>query len=134
MHIRHENKNKSSAASVIRNSMVTLGFLGTVTILCFWLQIFSGQESQVSTHVPLLFVLAVLLISRYTEGYIYGILASMIAVIGVNYAFTYPYFAFDFTITGYPITFIVMLAVALFVSALTTRIKAQEQVHLEAVM
>lgn len=112
--------------------MITLGFLGAATILCFMLQRFAMKDTQVGTHVPLLFVLAVLLISKYTEGYFFGIIASMIAVVAVNFAFTYPYFAFDFTITGYPITFIVMLAVALFVSTMTSQIKAQEQIRLEA--
>ena len=39
-------------------------------------------------------------------------------------------FAIDFTITGYPVTFIAMLAVACSVSALTTQIKKQEQIRL----
>lgn len=51
----------------------------------------------------------------------------MIAVVGVNYVFTYPYFAIDFTITGYPVTFIAMLAVACSVSALTTQIKSRSR-------
>ena len=38
----------------------------------------------------LLFVLAVLFISRLTDGYVYGIVASFSAVLGVNYMFTYP--------------------------------------------
>ena len=54
---------------------------------------------------PLLFVLAILFISRFTEGYIYGIVAAIAAVIEVNYIFTYPYFEFNFTITGYPADF-----------------------------
>ena len=123
---------ESKPKSVLKNIGITVGFLGIVTALCFLLQQFMAEDTQVSTHVPLLFVLAVLMISRYTDGYLYGIFASMIAVVGVNYAFTYPYFAFNFTITGYPITFLVMLAVALFVSTLTTQIKAQEQIRLEA--
>ncbi|MBR2950124.1 MAG: DUF4118 domain-containing protein [Lachnospiraceae bacterium] len=116
----------------VRHSAVTFSFLGAATLICFGLQRFEIEGSQVGTHVPLLYVLAVLLISRYTEGYLYGIVASMISVVAVNYAFTYPYFAFNFTITGYPITFIVLLAVALFVSTLTTQIKEKELIRLEA--
>ena len=37
----------------------------------------------------------------------------------------------NFTITGYPMTFLTMLAVSICVSALTTRIKKQEQIRLE---
>ena len=114
--------------TVIKNSLITAGILGAATGFCFLIQ----EAAESDTHVPLLFVLAVLFISRFTDGYIYGIVASMIAVVGVNYVFTYPYFAIDFTITGYPVTFIAMLAVACSVSALTTQIKKQEQIRLEA--
>ncbi len=113
--------------NIIKNIAITLGILGFVTSFCFLIQPFSESD----THVPLLFVLAVLFVSRLTEGYVYGILASMIAVVGVNYVFTYPYFEINFTITGYPLTFVAMLAVACSVSAMTTRIKKQEQIRLE---
>lgn len=78
-----------------------------------------------------MFVLAVLFVSRFTDGYVYGIVASIIAVFGVNYVFTFPYFKLNFAITGYPLTFVAMLAVACSVSALTTQIKKQEQMRLE---
>ena len=44
---------------------------------------------------------------------------------------TYPYFELNFSITGYPLTFVAMLATAVMVSALTTQIKWQEQIRLE---
>ena len=50
----------------------------------------------------------------------------------MNYAFTYPYFAFNFTITGYPLTFLTMFAVSLVVGMLTERVKRQERVKAEA--
>ena len=49
------------------------------------------------------YVLAVLLISRFTSGYLFGLIAAVLGVIGVNYVFTYPYMAFNFTISGYPL-------------------------------
>lgn len=50
----------------------------------------------------------------------------------VNYIFTYPYFAFNFTISGYPATFISMFATSIMTSAMTTRIKQQERMRSEA--
>lgn len=120
-------KMSETKRSIIKNSLITIGILGAVAAFCFILQQFAGSD----THVPLLFVLAVLFVSRLTDGYVYGILASMIAVVGVNFVFTYPYFEINFTITGYPLTFVVMLAVACSVSAMTTQIKKQEQIRLE---
>ena len=113
---------------LLKNCGITAGVLGLATAVCFVLQNFTAAD----THVPLLFVLAVLFISKYTDGYGYGIAASFIAVVGVNFVFTYPYFALNFTITGYPLTFLVMLAVAVTVSTMTTQIKNQEKVRLEA--
>lgn len=112
----------------LRNILITLTILAAATVICFFLQQSVGTEA----HAPLLFVLAVLFISRFTDGYGYGIFSAMAAVVAVNYIFTYPYFAFNFTITGYPLTFLVMLAVALSVSALTTQIKNQEKIRLES--
>ena len=112
---------------ILKNILITIVILALAAVFCFWLQGLSESD----THVPLLFVLAVVLVSRFTEGYAYGILASMIAVIGVNYVFTYPYFEINFNLTGYPLTFLAMLAVAVLVSALTTQIKEKEQIRLE---
>ena len=44
-----------------------------------------------STSVAIIYVLAVMLIARYTTGYVPGIVASFIGVICVNYVFTYPF-------------------------------------------
>ena len=88
--------------------------------------------STSDVHVPLIFVLAVLIISLLTDGYFYGILAALASVITVNYAFTYPYAKLDFTIYGYPLTFLTMLAIGCVVSALTSRVKAQERAFVES--
>ncbi len=112
---------------ILRNLFVTFFFLALATLFCFMLRPLNTTD----TYVPLIYVLAVLCISRFTTGYIYGVCASIIAVVGVNYIFTYPYFQVDFTLTGYPLTFLVMLAVSIFISALTTQIKHQEQIRLE---
>lgn len=112
---------------VIRNGAVTIGIQAAAALLALVLQQFVSTD----THVPLLFILAVLFVSRFTDGYIYGIIASVAAIICVNYVFTYPYLEFNFTLTGYPLTFVAMLAVSLSVSALTTQIKQQEHIRLE---
>ena len=87
---------------------ITAGILGIASLVALLLQRFGSTD----THVPLLFVLAVLYLSRFTQGYVCGIVASMIAVVEVNYVFTYPYFEINFTLTGYPLTFVAMLAVS----------------------
>ena len=112
---------------ILKNSLLTSGILLVTSIFCFLLQQFVTADA----YVPLIFILAIVLISRFTEGYSYGIVASFIAVFGVNCIFTFPYFSLNFSLTGYPLTFFVMLTVSIMISALTTQIKQQEQIKLE---
>ena len=107
--------------------LVTVAIMFAASTVC----LLFGRIAETDTHVPLIFVVAVLCVSRFTHGYLYGIVSSVAAVIGVNYAFTFPYFKLDFSMTGYPLTFLVMLTVAIIVSALTSRVKATEQIRLD---
>lgn len=115
-------------SSVIKNVLTAAAIIGLATAFCLLLQHFALAGS----YVQLLFVLAVLFVARFTDGYVYGIIASMAAVVCVNYVFTYPYFEINFEIAGYSVTFVAMLVVACSISALTTQIKKQEQIRLEA--
>lgn len=83
-------------------------------------------------YVPLIFVLAVLVTAILTDGYFYGLLASVTSVMAVNWAFTYPYMKLNFSIYGYPLTFLTMLAVGMAVSTLTGRLKEQEKIKSES--
>ncbi len=80
----------------------------------------------------LIFLLAVFVTSMYTEGYFCGVLASLISVLAVNFAFFTPYFAFNFTLPENLFSGLVMLAVSIMTSALTTRVKRQEQLRMES--
>lgn len=112
----------------LRDTLLTLLTLSAAALLCTLLR----QIDSSDVYVSMIFLLAVLVTSRITSGYFYGILASFAGVVFVNYVFTYPYFAFNFTISGYPLTFISMLFVSLTTSAMTTQIKEQERLRAEA--
>ncbi len=73
------------------------------------------------TLIPMLFVLGVFLVSWRTQGYFWGVAASLVSVLAVNYAFTYPYWAFDLISTECISSAVVMLIVAVMTGALTTR-------------
>ena len=115
----------------LRNLVVSTVIFLSAIICCFVINQ-SSAESTKSGHVPLIFVLAVALISRMTDGYFFGALGSLISVFFVNYFFTYPYWAFNFTISGYPLTFFSMLTVSLIISAATTQVKQQEAFRAKA--
>jgi two-component system sensor histidine kinase KdpD len=83
-------------------------------------------------NAHLVLVLAVLMVSRFTDGYLWGVFASLLACFIANYMFTYPYFHFNLTISGYLLSFIVNLSVSLIVSVMNTRIKQQENMRITA--
>lgn len=85
--------------------------------------IFFVRFSDNNHYTTLFYVLAVLIISRITTGYIWGVIASVTGVFGVNYFFTFPFMAFNFTLPGYPVTFISMLIISIITSAMTVQIK-----------
>ena len=82
-------------------------------------------------HASLIYVLAVFLVSRYTNGYLFGLLASIFSVVIVNYAFIEPHFSFKLQGVGYPLSFITMFSVSIMTSILTAHIKEQESIHIE---
>lgn len=78
-----------------------------------------------SANITLVYTLALVLISKYTSGYFYGLLSAFIGVFCINYMFIEPYFTVNFTLTGYPITFVGMLILSFLTSTMTSNIKAQ---------
>ena len=87
-----------------------------------------------STQVlaPMIYVLAVFLVSLTTRGYVWGIVASLLSVLAVNFAFTFPFFEFNFSIPENLVSALAMLFVAVTTSTLTTRIKNQERMRAES--
>lgn len=106
------------------NIIVTISVLCIATLLsyCFFL----ATENN-TTNVALVYVLAIVLIARYTTGYHPGFIASVISVILVNYCFTYPYCKINFTMSGYPISFLGMLSISIITSTATSHLKMQAE-------
>lgn len=78
-----------------------------------------------TANITLIYALALVFIARYTTGYFYGIFSAVFSVICINYMFIEPYFTVNFTLTGYPVTFIGMLILSLSTSTMTNNIKTQ---------
>ena len=84
------------------------------------------------TMIPMVFVLGVFLVSWRTRGYVWGVGASLVSVLAVNWAFTYPYWAFDLISPECISAAVVMLVVSVMTGTLTTKIKQQEKMKAEA--
>ena len=110
-----------------RPMVETLLIMLAATALSFVLHEFFIQNNNVS----MIYALAVVVVSCITPGYFYGVLASLISVIGVNYFFTMPYWAFNFSLTGYPLTFFIMLITSIITSTLVTGYRERERARTE---
>ena len=111
----------------VKSWLICLAALLLASVLCTLL----GTVGDEDRYVPMIFILAVLMVSLMTDGYFYGVLTAITGVVVANFAFTYPYARVDFTISGYQLTFFTMLAVSIAVSTLTTRLKEQERLRRE---
>ena len=83
------------------------------------------QAYNTKTMTPMIFVLGVFLVSWKTQGYHWGIIASVISVLLVNWAF-------DLMSPECISSAAVMMIVATMTGALTTRLKQQEKLKAEA--
>ena len=99
------------------NTLFTLTLLGIATALAF---LFFSFVSENTANIALLYIIAQILIARYTNGYLHGLFSSIFSVICINFFFTYPFFRLNFTLIGYPVTFIGMLIITLLTTATTS--------------
>ena len=101
-------------------------------VAVFLVNLFLVRTFNTKTMTPMIFVLGVFLVSWRTQGYCFGIAASLISVLAVNWAFTYPYWAFDLISPECISSAAVMLIVSTITGAMTTRLKQQEKLKAEA--
>ena len=112
----------------IKDFFFTVFILLTSYFLSFCIQF--GFETN--TMTPSIFILGVFFTSLKTNGYFWGIFASLVSVILVNFTFTLPHFKIDLMNPVNLVAAIVMLLVAIMASALTTQMKQQEKIKAES--
>ena len=119
---------KKAFSFSVRDALVTVLILGICSVMCVILQ----RLDEGSGFAAMLYILAVFVVSLNTTGYLFGTLASFLSVLIVNFAFTFPYMNFNFTLAGYPLTILCTLAVSITTSTLVTRIKKNNDIRLLA--
>lgn len=91
-------------------------------------------------NIIIVYLLGVLLTAVWTNGYLYGILVSLLSVVSFNFFFTIPRFSLTALDPNYPVTFFVMLAASCMSCSLANRVKrqarqsAQRAYHMELLM
>ena len=108
----------------IKNATLTLLILS----LSFCVSALLQNVLELSEHTTSVFVFGVFLVSLLTDGYLYGIISAFLAMFAINFAFAFPYFSFNFTIRENLISAIIMIAISVMTSALTTRMKKWQEI------
>lgn len=116
-----------SRRTLLRNTLTTIFWLTAAALLSFIFFLFTKN----TTNVTIIYMLAIMLIARQTVGYVPGIIASFIAVICINFLFTYPYMELNFSMAGYPLTYLGMTVISGITSTLTTHLKEQTRISNE---
>lgn len=119
----HINKTdlKAAAINLVRNLPITIEYMAAATLIS---TIFFHFSNNV-TNISIIYTLAIIMIARATSCYGAGILASLFGVFWVNFAFTYPYLTLNFTMSGYPITFLGMALISSLSSSICIMITKQ---------
>ena len=110
---------KEDKEPILWQFLVMAGFLLLASAVGIIFREMKFQES----NIVIVYMLSVLMTSRFTKGYVFGLTASVIATFLFNWLFTRPYYSFAGYNPGYLITFVIMTITAIFTSALTTRVK-----------
>ena len=86
---------------------------------------------DISEHITTLFAFAVFLISLVTDGFKYGMIATVLSVAIINYAFTYPYYNMDFSVPENIFSALVMLIISFLTGTLTSKLKKWQAMKVE---
>ena len=117
----------------MKNRQRQKDILFSLLIFCnvFVVNLFIHNLFTTQALVPMIFVFGVFLISLKTHGYCYGITSAILSVFAVNFAFTYPYYVFDFFVEESILSAVIMLVVAVSTSTLNIRIRDQGKLRSE---
>ena len=91
---------------LVKEFLITIGFLSIATVIGMSLIYIGFTES----NVTMVYLLCVLLISIFTNGYIWSVAGSLVSVVLMNFFLTEPRFTLHTYDTGYPLTCVIMLA------------------------
>lgn len=121
---RYDSRAKlQRSRTAMSNIGITIVVMTTTTLLSFLFRYVDFHES----NIIMVYILGVLFVAKQTDGYFCGIIASIIGVLTFNYFFTEPYYSFDVYRPDYPVTFAIMLIVAIITSTLTSRVKHESR-------
>ena len=99
-----------------------------ILIVAFGVSVLLQDVLTIQEHVTTVFVFAVFLVSLCTDGYWYGIITALVGMLAVNWAFTFPFFEFNFIIPENLLSAVIMIVVSILTNMLTTKVKRSEEI------
>lgn len=106
------------------NIAKTAGLLAICTLCGFLMR----EIDLTGSNTIMIYILGVILCALYTSGRIYSVVSSILSVMLYNFFFVLPYYTLEAYGNSYPVTFVVMLIVALITSSLTVKMRRQSKV------
>ncbi len=108
--------------SIIKDSLLSFLFLAAAYF-------FSSRFLllRIDEHISTVFAFAVFLIALLTSSYVYGVISSFVSVFLINWAFTPPFYAFDFITTSNLISGVVMLIISVVTGLIVSSNKEHEK-------
>ena len=107
-----------------------LGLYLAAVMCCLLLRSFDMHND--TSYVAMIFLLDVFLTAYWTDGYLLGIIMAVVGVFSVDIIFTYPFWHISFTLTGFPLTFLVMMTICVATGIVTSRAKKVSEMEREA--
>jgi two-component system sensor histidine kinase KdpD len=107
-----------------------LGLYLVAVMCCLLLRSFDMHND--TSYVAMIFLLDVFLTAYWTDGYLLGIIMAVVGMFSVDIIFTYPFWHISFTLTGFPLTFLVMMTICVATGIVTSRAKKVSEMEREA--
>ena len=107
-----------------------LGLYLAAVMCCLLLRSFDMHND--TSYVAMIFLLDVFLTAYWTDGYLLGIIMAVVGMFSVDIIFTYPFWHISFTLTGFPLTFLVMMTICVVTGIVTSRAKKVSEMEREA--
>ena len=110
---------KKRISFILRDVGIMFLMLAVATIIGLLFQKWNFQM----TNVVVVYILFVVITARFTNGYLVGIISSILSLLAFNWYFTEPYYTLKVNDLTYVLTFVIMTISAIITSALTTKFK-----------
>ena len=112
---------KANFTKTLKGLAVSVVALLLSSLLGYLFSLLGFTDANILT----VYILGVLIVSAFTESKLCWVLSSVASVLIFNFLFTEPKFSFLAYGSGYPVTFVIMLAASLIIGGTTEKLKSR---------